>query len=103
MADFKHKLKQNDEFIIIWCKLNEVEGPYGVDYFIVLQWLHITDRLSSKTLFRWEAGWQHHKVAKWFQTKESVSFVGLTSLTLNRIWDSIVAAAFIAWHFNWMP
>lgn len=51
---------------------------------------------SGKALFRWEASWQPRKVPKWFHAKESVSFVGLTSLTLNRIWDSSVAAAFIA-------
>lgn len=51
------------------------------------------ERLSRPMLLRWEARQQRRKAPQWFQTKESVSFARLTSLTLNRIWDSAAAAA----------
>lgn len=48
---------------------------------------------SRKAPFRPEAGRPRRTAPEPFQTEESVSSVALTSLTLNRIWDSFVAAA----------
>lgn len=50
-------------------------------------------QVKHYSLLGWEVSRQCHKAPEWFQTKESVSFVRLTSLTLNRTWDFTAATA----------